>query len=162
MSKEEDKIQNSEHVNHVLHLEINGKNYEWTRQYILGAEVRKLDNISEDDEIFLSIKKPWEDELIQNDTKIDLARPDIEHFYSKKKSFILIINGREKNWSEKNITYEQVAKLAFDNYVENETTVYTVNYTDGPKQNPEGSMVKGDIVIVKNKMIFNVTATNRS
>lgn len=145
-----------------LKLIINGTHYEWHQQYIIGVEVRKLGNISEDDEIFLSIKKPWEDELIQNDTKVDLARPGIEHFFSKKKSFILIINGREKNWSEKNITYEQVAKLAFDNYIENVTTVYTVNYTDGPKQNPEGSMVKGDIVNVKNKMIFNVTATNRS
>jgi hypothetical protein len=40
--------------------------------------------------------------------------------------------------------------------------VYTVAYEDGPKQNPEGSMLKGAIVFVKDKMIFHATATDRS
>ena len=40
--------------------------------------------------------------------------------------------------------------------------VYTVAYEDGPKQNPEGSMLKDSVVFVKNEMIFHATATDKS
>ncbi|WP_243350077.1 multiubiquitin domain-containing protein [Parabacteroides sp. FAFU027] len=147
---------------HVLRLVINQQNYEWHQQYITGAEVRTLGNIPENEELYLAIKNPWDDELIQIETNVDLARPGLERFYSKAKIYTIIVNGREKKWSEQTISYEQVAILAFENYAESESIVYTVNYTNGPSQNPESSMVKGDTVVVTNKMIFNVTATNRS
>ena len=80
----------------------------------------------------------------------------------QSKEVIIIVNGREKQWSEKEISFEQVVKLAFDNYVDNGTTMYTVTYKRGQGEKPEGSMVKGDAVKVKDKMIFNVTATDKS
>jgi hypothetical protein len=151
---------------HVLHLIINEKNYKWEQQYITGAQVRQLGSIPQSDKLFLAIKRPWEDEPITDETKIDLARPGIEKFYSAHvdefKPITLIVNGKQKTWEERKITYEQVAKLAFPNYQENEAVIYTVTYDNGPKQNEEGSMVKGDKVFVKNQMVFNVTATNRS
>lgn len=167
MNKEDLKKQNhEEHENHVLHLIVNETSYKWEHQYITGAQVRQLGNIPQSDKLFLAIKRPWEDEQILDDTKVDLARPGIEKFFSKVvdefKPVIINVNGRAKTWEERKISYEQVAKLAFPNYAENDTTVYTVTYTNGPKQNEEGSMVKGDIVFVKHQMIFNVTATNRS
>ena len=67
-----------------LHLTINDKVYIWHYQYITGAEVRILGSIPKEDEIFLAIKRPWEDESIMEDTKIDLARPGIEHLFTKK------------------------------------------------------------------------------
>lgn len=151
---------------HVLHLIINETNYKWEQQYITGAQVRQLGSIPHSDKLFLAIKRPWEDEPISDETKIDLARPGIEKFYSNHvdefKPVTIIVNGRPKEWKERKISYEQVVKLAFPNAVDNEATVYTVTYTNGPKQNEESSMVKGDVVFVKNRMIFNVTATNRS
>jgi hypothetical protein len=164
MSKETDKNRYEEHGQKVLPLTINDKRYEWYQEYITGAEIRKLGNIPIDDEIFLSIKKPWEDELIKDETKVNLARPEIEHFYSKEKNnnVTLIVNGRPKPWTEKKITFEQVVVLAFGTYDPNPAKVYTVTYDRGPSQNPEGSMVKGDVVFVKDKMIFNVTATDKS
>lgn len=154
----------NEHGKHVLHLIINDKRYEWHQEYITGAEIRKLGNIPVEDEIFLSIKKPWEDEPIHDDTKVNLARPEIEHFFSKEKNcnITLIVNGRAKPWTEKKITFEQVVVLAFGTYDSNSAKVYTVTYDRGPNQNQEGSMVKGDVVFVKDKMIFNVTATDKS
>ncbi len=151
------------HENHALHLTINEKKYDWPHQFITGAEVRQLAHIPQEDKLFLSIKKPWEDEPIQNETKTDLARPGIEHFFSKMALPItIIVNGREKSWNEKEISFEQVVKLAFDNYVDNGTTMYTVTYKRGQGEKPEGSMVKSDVVKVKDKMIFNVTATDKS
>lgn len=161
-----EEILNQKDEEHVLHLIVNETSYKWEHQFITGAQVRELGKIPKEDKLFLAIKRPWEDEPITEETKVDLARPGIEKFYSKPKdnfeSVVLIVNGRQKNWAERKITYEQVVKLAFESYVENEAIVYTVNYTEGPKQNADGSMVKGDKVFVKNQMIFNVTPTNRS
>jgi hypothetical protein len=161
MSKE--TINNEKgHGKPVLPLVINGKEHEWTEQYITGEQVRNLGNIQKEEEIFLSIRKPWEDEHILDETRIDLARPGIEHFYSKRRAVVIIVNGREKAWHGEKISYSEVVKLAFPEHVEDEKTVYTVTYKHGPHQNPQGSMVKGDSVFVKQKMVFNVTPTTRS
>ncbi len=143
---------------------INCKEFETNKQYIKGAEIRRAGTIPAEGKIFLSIKGPWEDELIKDEEFVDLARPGIEHFFSKEKAVqvVLIVNGREKSWTEEIITFDQVASLAFVAQNNNPNTIYTVTYAKGPKENPEGSMVKGDKVIVKHKMVFNVTATNKS
>ncbi len=160
----EEKESEGKHDNRVLELTINGKKFEWNQQYITGAEIRKLGNIAQVNEIFLAIKKPWEDEPITDDKQVNLARPEIEHFYSMDKhhEITLIVNGRQKPWTEKSITFEQVVTLAFGNYDSNPNRVYTVTYDRGPHENQEGTMVKGDIVSTKNKMIFNVTCTDKS
>lgn len=146
-----------------LNLKINEQMFKFSEQYITGAEVKKMGNIDPGDELFLAIKKPWEDELIGNETEVDLARPGLEHFYSKPKlPVIIIVNGREKSWNSEKICFEEVVKLAFERFVDDGRTSYTVTYDRGPRVNPEGTMVKGVCVFVKNKMIFNVTATNKS
>lgn len=147
-----------------LRLVINGKEYEWHQQYITGSEIRRLGNIPVDDEILLAIKKPWEDEPIPDDKQVNLARPEIEHFYSKDKDYkiTLIVNGRPKPWTEKMITFEQIVVIAFGTYDPNPDKIYTVTYDKGPHENREGSMVKGDRVFVKDKMVFNATATDKS
>jgi phosphodiesterase/alkaline phosphatase D-like protein len=78
------------------------------------------------------------------------------------RKLILIINGREKDWNKGQISFEEAVILAFGAYDNNPNRVYTVTYDRGAHQNPEGLMVYGDTVYVKNKMIFNVTATDKS
>ena len=154
------KVQN----NNELHLTIDGNQYEWHHEYITGAEIKELANIPVENEIFLAIKKPWEDEPIMDDTKVNLARPEIEHFYSKEKhtKVILVVNLKEKSWTEEKINFEQVIQLAYGSYDPRPEKGYTVTYDRGPHQNPEGSMVVGNSVYVKNKMIFHVKQTDRS
>jgi hypothetical protein len=162
--EEKNKNHNDEFSKQTLHLIINGKHYDWHQEYITGAEIRKLGELPSEDEIFLAIKKPWEDEPIPDDKQVNLARPEIEHFYSKDKNqkITLIVNGRPKPWAERTITFEQVVVLAFGRYDPDANKVYTVTYDKGPHENPEGTMVKEDKVFVKNKMIFNVTCTDKS
>lgn len=164
MTNKKEKEPHHGHEKIALTLTINGKKHEWHHEYITGAEIRKLGNIPPEEEIFLAIKKPWEDEPIPDDKQVNLARPEIEHFYSKDKNhkIALIVNGRPKPWTHKAITFEQVVELAFGIYDQNPKKVYTVTYDRGPHENPEGSMVKGDKVLVKDKMIFNVTCTDKS
>lgn len=161
---EKEPNQEQGHGNHVLHLTINKKQFVWNQQYITGGEIRNLGKISDDEEIFLAIKKPWEDELITNEKTVNLARPEIENFYSKPNhhEITLIVNGKPKLFCQKTITYEQVIELAFGSYDPNPDKIYTITYDRGPHENEEGSMVKGTLVYVKNKMIFNADFTGRS
>lgn len=152
------------YVKQKLKYSIDGKNFETDKQYIKGSQIRVQGRIPANYQIFLDNKQPWEDDLIEDDEIVDLARPGKEKFYSKQEiiEFIIVVNGREKRWNEKAITFHQVVELAFGNFQDSPDTVYTVTYAKGPQQNPEGSMVKGTKVFVINKMVFNVTATNKS
>ncbi|WP_412467459.1 multiubiquitin domain-containing protein [Pedobacter sp. KLB.chiD] len=147
----------------ILLLTINDKKYKWYEQYITGKQLKDLAKIPLEDVLYLSIKKPWEDELIENEANVDLARPGIEHFFSKEidREVIIIVNGKPKTWNKRKISFEEVVSLAEGN-ANSEQKAYTVTYLKGPKQNPEGEMAKGDIVFVTDKMIFNATPTDKS
>lgn len=152
------------YVKRKLHFTINKVPYTWYKQYITGDQIRELGNIPPEDDIYLDIKEGWEDDFIFDDEVVDLARPGVEHFITKPKSkdFKIIVNAREKAWKEFTISFEQVIVLAFGIYDNNPNKGYTVTYSKGPKPNKEGSMVKGSVVYVKNNMIFDVTATDKS
>lgn len=79
----------------------------------------------------------------------------------QNKEFTIIVNGREKTFTGKEISFRQVVELAFGTYEENENIVYTVSYSKG-EDKKEGTMTKGTTVKVKSEMIFNVTRTDKS
>jgi hypothetical protein len=87
-------------------------------------------------------------------------KPEQQH--ENQNHHVVILNGREKPWKDKTITFEQVVVLAFGSYDPNPQKIYTVTYDRGPHENPAGSMVRGETVFTKNKMIFNATATDKS
>jgi len=80
----------------------------------------------------------------------------------QNKVFIILVNAREKEWSDKTITYDQVIVLAFGSILTDPNVSYSVTYKKGDNEKPEGIMVKGNEVKVKDGMRFNVTQTNRS
>jgi len=89
------------YLKNILLLVINEREYTWDKEYITGAEIKKLAGIGLSDELFLSIRKPWDDELILNETKVNLARPGIESFYSKTNPNIkLTIQTAKGSWTD--------------------------------------------------------------
>jgi hypothetical protein len=78
-----------------------------------------------------------------------------------KKEYTLIVNGREKIWTKKKISFDEVVILAFGEISPDPNIIYTVTYKKGHGHHG-GIMVKGDEVKVKDGMIFNVTQTNKS
>ncbi len=143
---------------------INDKPFTWYKQYIRGAQIRELGNIPAEDDIFLDIKEGWQDDQIFDDEVVDLARPGKERFFSKPRptEVTIFVNARPHIWKEINISFEQLVVLAFGSYDNNPNKGYTVTYSRGWEPKPEGTMVKGSVVRVKNKMIFDVTATDKS
>ncbi|MEP1152196.1 MAG: multiubiquitin domain-containing protein [Balneola sp.] len=81
---------------------------------------------------------------------------------AKNKVLQIIINGQPKEVDEKRLSYKQVIELAFPNPQFGPNIVYTVTYKNGPKPNPKGVMVEGDVVKIKEGMLFNVTRTDKS
>ncbi len=80
----------------------------------------------------------------------------------QNKEFVILVNAREKTWTEKKIKFDDVITLAFGTVSQDPNVSYTVTYKKGENEKPEGIMVKGDEVKVKDAMRFNVTQTNRS
>ncbi len=149
-------------VRRELRFTVNEKPYQWHQQYIRTEQLRKLAAIPEEEDIFLKLDGP--DELIEDGNKVNLARPGLEHFVTRKVQFevTIIVAGTPHVWTNRKISFKEVIILGYGQYIDRPTMVYTVAYEDGPKQNPEGSMTKGQSVFVKNKMIFHVTANDKS
>jgi hypothetical protein len=75
----------------------------------------------------------------------------------------IIVNGRHRKVVGPQINYEQVVKLAFDdNPPTGENVVITVTYSRGEGGHREGSLLPGQGIDLKDGMVFDVTATDRS
>lgn len=74
----------------------------------------------------------------------------------------IIVNGRNREVSGKELSFVQVVRLAFDDAVFNDVTVYTVTYKRGSGPKPEGTLVEGETVKIKEGMVFNVKRTDKS
>lgn len=98
-----------------LELKINGKKYDWLKQYITAEEIRKLGEIPKEDKLFLDIERPWDDELIADDRTVDLALPGIEEFYSHRhedpRSVEIHINRNPYRISRGKYTVMEIKKL---------------------------------------------------
>jgi hypothetical protein len=89
---------------------IEGKEYETFDQYKNGTELKQLAGIPLDTELFLSISKPYTDELIENEKSVDLARPETEYFFVKKKLHFTI-NSVAYTWYKQYIRGIQIREL---------------------------------------------------
>jgi len=87
---------------------------------------------------------------------------ELERREHERCELVLIVNAEEKPYHEHEISFKKVVELAFGAMQENDIKAYTVTYKNGPKENPEGSLVYNKTVKVQNKMRFNVTQTNKS
>lgn len=89
---------------------IEGQEFETVQQYLTGTEIKKLKGIPLETELYLSIAKPYSDELIENDKSINLARPDKEYFFVKKKLHFTI-NKEPFVWYKQFIRGIQIREL---------------------------------------------------
>ena len=80
----------------------------------------------------------------------------------QKHTFKIIVNAREKDVHDEHLTFDQVVGLAFETPPPGQNVVFTITYRNGPPENREGSMVEGQTVHLKDGMVFNVTATDKS
>lgn len=141
---------------------LNGRSFDWGAPHITGLTLKKLAGVDVATmDVLLEIPgspgRPIGDQEFVN-----LAEPGVERFLTRAREYRIFVNTRPKEVSTPTLGFWEVVKLAFPQAVPNPTTYYTITYKHGPKTNPEGSLVAGETVRLKDGMRFNVTATDKS
>jgi len=139
---------------------VDSRHFSTRKQFITGADIREMAKLPDDKELYLDVPEGWQDTLIDEDQKIDLARPGIEKFITLDSKVIVYVNSTPYEYNEHKITFDQVVEFA--KMAKSSTTGFIVKYSHGPIENPKGIMSPETVVIVRNKMIFNVASTHRS
>jgi hypothetical protein len=155
-------MENPEHKHHVR-IHIDEKPYE-SPNPTAGEALYKLGHVQPGFELFREVKGDREDPEVPDGPEPVHLRED-EHFHSGPpvhREFTIIVNGQKKVVTAKRVTFDQIVKLAFPTPPSGANILYTISYEDGPPANPQGSLKEGETVKVKNGMIFNVTATDKS
>lgn len=78
----------------------------------------------------------------------------------EKKQVTIIVNARPHEVSKEQLCFADVVGLS--GLPGGEMVTFTVTYRRGQGNKPEGSLVEGECVLVKDGMIFNVTRTDKS
>ena len=79
------------------------------------------------------------------------------------KTVTIVVEGTPQEWPKNTeITYIQLVALEFPDFAQHPETTYSIKYTKGQGNKPEGILVAGGSVKVKEGMIFNVSATGQS
>jgi hypothetical protein len=78
------------------------------------------------------------------------------------KTFVIIVNTREKHVEGPSVTFDQLVHLAFDPVPTGPNVEFTITYRRGPAEKPEGTVAPDQTVSIKDGEIFNVTCTDRS
>lgn len=149
-------------VKRKLEYSVNGKDFISYKQFITGKEIRAVGGIPNNHIVYLDNPDEWEDDLIEDNEFVDLAREGKEKFISKpaEKTYI-IVNGTNHFWEKETISFNEVILLS-GHVMTNPNTAFTVAYENGYVSHPEGVLTNGKSVKVKHKMIFYVTATDKS
>jgi hypothetical protein len=82
-----------------------------------------------------------------------MAQDEKDH----EKQITIIVNGRKKTVSEKEMTYDEIVKLAFDPVPPD--TIFVIGYMFHGK---DGSLKAGQAIHVKDGMVFDVTDAGKS
>lgn len=78
------------------------------------------------------------------------------------KEVTVLFNGRAKTIAKERLSFEEVIAYSFDALPGGDGLQFTVQYTRGHNDKPNGTLLEGESVMVKQGMEFDVTPTNRS
>ena len=143
-----------------MRLHIDQKPYE-SPTPTAGEALYTLGNVHQGHGLYKEVEGNAEDQLIPRDATLVHLTMD-EHFHSGPKELTIIVNGRQKIVTARKLSFTEIVALAFSPVPVGPNILFTITYRNGPHQNPSGTMKSGAIVKIKDGMIFNVTATDKS
>lgn len=141
---------------------LNERGWEWGAEAILESEMRQYGEVPDDHDIVLD---GTHDAVIERGASVPLTSKGAEQFITRpvpQREVTIRVNGRKRTVPAGLITYQTVVSLAFPDAVPNPDIIYTVGFRHGGPAQPEGSLVAGQSVEVREGMIFVATPTNRS
>ncbi len=135
--------------------------YEWAEPRITEALLRQITCLPEGRDFELE-RRDAPDQIIGEGEVLDLDAVGTEHLRTVPAFTTIIVNAQPHKVAGKQISFEALVKLAFEIVPTGPDILITVDYGKGPKENPKGSLKAGQSVKIKNGMVFDVVATDRS
>lgn len=150
-----------EHQHHQVRVHIDQKRYE-SPNPTTGAALYVLGHVINGMDLYREVNGDHEDYPIDNSAEPIHLKED-EHFHSgQPQTFRIYVNGEEKLVTTKRETFDQIVALAFPVRPTGPNVLFSIGYEDGPRANPVGTLMPGHSVKLKEGMIFNVSATDKS
>lgn len=144
----------------IFNFELDGQRQPWGADTISETTLRRIAGIGNGGSVWLE-RRDQEDQLLQEGEEISLDPQGVERFYTKR-ALTIIVNGRRKVVEQTTLTFDELLALAFDPVPVGSYWCFTVAYRSGPPANEEGTLIAGESVELKDGMVFNVTATDKS
>lgn len=142
--------------------QLDDRSFDWGAVHISGATLKKLAGVDINNNNLWLDTRGGSDCLIGNTDLADLSKPGVERFFTNPVAITIFVNGRPREVHQPRLSYWEVVKLAFPDAVPSDQVIYTIDYSCGPHANPEGAMVDGQHVQIKDGMKFYVTPTDKS
>lgn len=152
------------HPYKTLSIKVNDNVFEVDECFMTPNEIMDLAGINSDQFYLMETRSGGIEITYKEDAEHKIAITGKSCFisYAIEAVECIIVNAREKKWAKNQISFDEVIILQYGSISKDSNVIYTVNYKRGVSCKPEGSMVGGEVISVKNKMIFNVTQTNKS
>ncbi len=125
-----------------------------------GPVLYALADVGEHRELFREVDGDREDELVPRDAEV-VHLHENEHLYSQR-VFTIFINTEEKEVEKRKLSFDDLVRLAGDLPPPGPNILITIDYSNGPPENPKGALRQGQSVRIKDGMEFDVSATDRS
>ena len=136
--------------------------FDWGASHISGGTIKRLAGVpAETTDVWLDAAG-GKDRMIEDKELVDLTQPGAERFITRTIQIKIKVNSRERVVDHRVLTYWEVVKLAYPDATPSEQIIYSIDYAGGPHQNPNGSLVEGQTITVKEGMKFYVTPTDKS
>lgn len=126
-----------------------------------GEGLYGLGHIAAGHELYREVSGDQEDQPVPRSGEFIQLSVD-EHFHSGLKEITVFVNTRKREVKTRKLSFDQVVALAFDPVPTGPNIMFTITYRNGPPANPEGSLLEGQKVRIKDRMIFDVTPTDKS
>ena len=145
----------------IYRFQLNGNAMEWGAGRISGMTLKKLAGLdAKTHDLFQVIH--GEETLVEDRALVDLTDPGLEHFATRVVNITIRVNTRPRQVHQRELGYWEIVRIAFPDAQPSQTALYTVTYSHGPRENPEGNLQPLHVVVLKNGMVFHVTPTDRS
>ncbi len=95
------------------------------------------------------------------DSKLGNSPADGSHA-EQGREMTIVVSGRERTVTDKELTFDAVTALALTAIPSGENVVVTITFRRGHGDKPEGNLLPGGTVKIKDGMVFVVTATDKS
>lgn len=144
---------------------LNDRQMAWGHPVMPGNILYELAEALREEAVFLEVQG-GEDRLIEPDDRVNLEAPGIERFVTAPRpnmGFVIVVNSVEETVPDKQVTFEQVVKLAYPDAPPETNVKFSMTYRNAASFPHAGELGEGGSVEVrKHGSIFNVTRTVQS